>query len=71
VLKWVEETEGMSIAHLKELVIAVTCLDQLEEEVVGLLKAMKSTPKSTMYEKVGFQANRVTGVESGHAAQGR
>jgi hypothetical protein len=52
---WVEETEGMSIAHLKELVVAVTCLEQRYDEVISRLKTMKSVPRSSMYEgPVGF-----------------
>lgn len=56
VAQWVRQTEGMSIAHLKELVVAVTCLEQPYEEVIARLKTMKSTPKSTMYEQgdIGF-----------------
>lgn len=53
--KWVEETEGMSIAHLKELVVAVMCLEQTYEEVIKRLKTMKSIPRSTMYDEgIGF-----------------
>ncbi len=55
--RWVEETAGMSIAHLKELVVAVVCLEQDEDEVIARLKTMKSAPRSTMYEEsVGFGA---------------
>lgn len=55
--QWVKHTNGMSIAHLKELVIAVTCLDQPYESVIERLKAMKTAPKSQMYsDKVGFGA---------------
>ena len=38
--KWVTDTEGMSIAHLRELVAAVYCLDQPYEDVLERLKAM-------------------------------
>lgn len=52
---WVDATEGMSVAHLKELVVAVTCLDQSYDEVIARLKTMKTSPKSRMYENgVGF-----------------
>lgn len=55
VAKWVKETQGMSIAHLKELVIAVTCLDQPYESVIERLKGMSTAPKSKMYEgPIGF-----------------
>lgn len=56
--RWVEDTEGMSIAHLKELVVAVTCLDQTYENVIARLKTMKTAPKSSMYDtNVGFGAS--------------
>lgn len=56
VAQWVRHTEGMSIAHLKELVVAVTCLEQPYEEVISRLKTMKSTPRSSMYDngEIGF-----------------
>ena len=45
----------MSIAHLKELVVAITCLDQEYVQVIQRLKGMKTSPKSKMYEgAVGF-----------------
>lgn len=37
---WVADTDGMSIAHLRELVAAVYCLDQEYEDVMDRLKAM-------------------------------
>jgi len=52
---WVEQTDGMSIAHLKELAVAVTCLDQPYAEVIARLKTMKTAPKSSSVEKVGFE----------------
>lgn len=59
--RWVAETEGMSIAHLKELVVAVTCLEQPYDEVITRLKTMKSTPKSKMYETApGFRSDVLT-----------
>lgn len=37
---WVTDTKGMSIAHLRELVAAVYCLEQPYDEVLERLKAM-------------------------------
>lgn len=37
---WVEATKGFSIAHLREMVIAVRCLGQDYDEVILRLKAM-------------------------------
>lgn len=42
---WVADTDGMSIAHLRELVASVYCLDQPYEEVRDRLKAMANQPK--------------------------
>lgn len=53
--KWVKDTDNMSIAHLKELVVAVTCLEQSYDEVINRLKTMKNIPKSNIYDNsVGF-----------------
>lgn len=38
--KWVDETHGMSIAHLKELFIAVCILGDPYEEVINVLRSM-------------------------------
>ena len=68
VKEWVENTEGMSIAHLKELVVAVTCLEQPYEEVISRLKTMKTTPRSTMYGEIGLKpapAPTSAGMRSG------
>jgi hypothetical protein len=54
--QWVKDTDGMSIAHLKELVVAVTCLEQPYDDVIIRLKSMKTAPRSQMFEPgaVGF-----------------
>jgi hypothetical protein len=43
-LGWRDDTEGMSIAHLRELVAGVFCLDQPYETVLARLKAMAVKP---------------------------
>lgn len=43
--KWVADTEGLSIAHLRELVVAVLCLDQPYENVLERLRHMEVAPK--------------------------
>lgn len=71
VASWVRQTEGMSIAHLKELVVAVTCLDQSAEEVIERLKSMKTVPKSQMYDgAVGF-GSRVAALAEAASMPGR
>ena len=44
--RWVKDTQNMSIAHLRELVAAVYCLDQPYDEVVGRLRDMALAVKS-------------------------
>lgn len=43
--KWCDDTDGLSIAHLRELVVAVICLEQDYESVIGRLRAMEIMPK--------------------------
>jgi len=44
--KWVKDTENFSIAHLKELVIAVIILGDDYDEAIATLKSMKEMPSS-------------------------
>lgn len=44
--KWVTDTNEMSVAHLRELVAAVYCLDQPYEEVISRLKDMATKVKA-------------------------
>jgi hypothetical protein len=43
--KWVNDTENLSIAHLRELVVAILCLEQDYDTVLARLKAMEIMPK--------------------------
>lgn len=43
--KWVTDTKQMSIAHLRELVAAVYCLDQPYSDVISRLKKMADIPR--------------------------
>jgi len=49
--QWVNDTEGMSIAHLKELYVAVTILGTPYEEAIKILKGMSILPDSTQYKE--------------------
>ena len=51
--QWVADTDQMSIAHLRELVAAVFCLDQSYEEVVNRLKEMATGVKTEVEFKRG------------------
>jgi len=43
---WVDDTEGFSIAHLREMVVGIFCLGRGYEETLKRLKGMQRTPKS-------------------------
>lgn len=55
--RWVEETKGFSVAHLRELVVAVFCLDRQYEETIDRLRQMVHTPKSEGGSGAGFTVN--------------
>ena len=44
IARWIKDTDGMSIAHLRELVVAVHCLDREYAETLSRLKAMMRKP---------------------------
>ena len=57
--RWVRASDGYSVAHLREVIIAVKCFDQPEEEVFARLNKMRtSRPESDglggVRNKVGF-----------------
>lgn len=51
--KWVADTADFSVAHLRELAVAVFCLKQDYDTVLGRLKAMQIKPKSIPEFKTG------------------
>ena len=58
--KWVKDTDGMSIAHLKELFIAVCILGEAYEETIATLRAMSEEHPSSKEEQdvIGFIAEK-------------
>lgn len=62
--KWVEDTEGLSIAHLRELVVAVACLEQDYDTVIERLRAMEIRPK----EDEGFRRGKLGLAQQAQAA---
>lgn len=59
--KWVKDTHEMSIAHLRELVAAVYCLDQPYDEVIKRLQDMAAAVKGLEEFKrkgMGFANNK-------------
>jgi GTPase SAR1 family protein len=63
--QWVKDTEGMSIAHLKELYVAVVIIGTPYEEAVETLRAMSVLPNSSEYK----QSPRDEVVDSGSKAR--
>jgi len=51
--KWVKDTADMSIAHLRELFVAVIILDNDYEEALGMLQSMDKEISSTQDKGVG------------------
>lgn len=54
--EWVESTEGMSLSHLKELIISVIVMGKDFVSSMQNLSEMKETPKIGGPKKVGFGA---------------
>lgn len=53
--KWVKDTDEFSVAHLKELFIAVVILGNDYEDAIETLKSMKNSVKDSDYKEfVGF-----------------
>ena len=51
---WVKDTEKMSIAHLRELVISTMVLGNTYEETIDRLKNLKTKPKNKKSSSLGF-----------------
>ena len=52
--KWVKDTDNMSIAHLKELFVAVCILGEKYEDAISVLQAMVEDKLTSSEVKVGF-----------------
>jgi hypothetical protein len=52
--KWVEVTCGLSIAHIKELVLSIKCFGDNFDDALERIERMKKTPTSCNDSKVGF-----------------
>jgi hypothetical protein len=57
--KWVKDTDEMSIAHLKELFVAVVILGDSYKEAIDTLKSMREFLEDKDYEaNMGFKINK-------------
>lgn len=63
---WAQATAGLSVAHLRELIVSVQCLGQNFDEVLDRLKKMHEfLPSSTEMKRkaVGFTRNGITDLD--------
>src|SRR5271156_5568063 len=70
---WVDATDKLSIAHLRELIVATQCLGRPYEEVINRLRRMKIRPNSDKRgkdENVGF-VHPMAGLAMQAASSGR
>jgi hypothetical protein len=52
---WVKKTEGMSLAHMRELIISVVTMDNSFEDTIARLNGLKVKPKiKSKSKKIGF-----------------
>jgi SpoVK/Ycf46/Vps4 family AAA+-type ATPase len=65
--RWAADTDGLSVAHLRELVAAVLCLDQQYEDVLERLRQMEERPK----EVDGFASKPLGLLKVGNRAVGK
>jgi len=52
--RWVKDTDGFSMSHLKELFISVVVLENDYESAISHLRGMKKAPRNKSQKEVGF-----------------
>jgi SpoVK/Ycf46/Vps4 family AAA+-type ATPase len=52
--EWVKRTSGMSLSHLKEVVVSVIVMGRTFEETMASLEELKKAPKIKETKKMGF-----------------
>jgi SpoVK/Ycf46/Vps4 family AAA+-type ATPase len=53
--EWLENTEGMSLAHMRELVISVMAMNNSFEETIERLTGLKIKPRIKTKKTIGFK----------------
>lgn len=56
--EWVKRTEGMSLSHLKEVVVSVIVMGRTFEETMASLEELKKAPRVKENKKMGFGSER-------------
>ena len=55
--KWVRETKGLSLAHMRELVVSVIAMGNSFEDTLNRLNGLKVKPKiKSRTKKIGFSS---------------
>lgn len=67
--RWVEDTNGMSIAHLKELFVANKILGDPYESAIKTLKSMKVTTSSSTFDDYTIESTKGTSSYSDFLAE--
>lgn len=63
--KWAQETDGLSIAHIKEVIVSVFCLEHEFTDALKRVKLMKNTVDNDEYsKKIGLIPASRNGDES-------
>lgn len=64
--KWVDNTKGLSISHLKELIVSVVIFDIPFEKALATMKGMSkivSSKDDSDSKKIGFNSNNFDGID--------
>jgi hypothetical protein len=69
--RWVDDTKDFSVAHMRELVVAVFCLGQEYQDVLDRLRKMRVQPKSGNEFGGGLTGFATTTAMSAKASQER
>jgi SpoVK/Ycf46/Vps4 family AAA+-type ATPase len=56
--EWVKRTDGMSLSHLKEVVVSVVVMGRTFEETMTSLEELKKAPKTKEQKAMGFGNGR-------------
>jgi hypothetical protein len=56
--RWVDRTDGYSVAHLREVIVAIRCFEQPEADVFDRLDAMR-TERLTSDGEGGKKRNNI------------
>ena len=56
---WIKQTDGMSLSHLKEVVISVIVMGRTFEETINSLNDLKKAPKIKGNAQVGFGTTKI------------